>query len=186
MVRMKLQISVRELLFIVFVAGVGLAGLLRGGWVGLSTVMMLCVLATAFMIMAFVGRGQRRAFAIGYVIPVLVYIAPHAYVGFSDSSEIDFYRKLPTSKLLRAAYEQVAREERFDVVSGAIVSDYDPMSSQPLGGGGIANASIATRERPDRATFLLLAHALWASAFAYAGGKFAVWARGRENERDTT
>ena len=169
----QFQISVRKLMLVVFVAGLGLAGLSTGGWMASAMLFIVIIVTTALAIVAFVGHGPFRAFAIGFLIPWLTYVGSHAYVG---SSELDPYGKLPTTKLIRPVYELLVRREYINVNTGQPVPNYDPTQKRGLGGGGFGGGPpINVKESPDRATFMMLAHALFATAFAYAGGKFAVW-----------
>jgi len=169
------RLSVRELMLLVFVTGLGLAGLCTGGWIASLCVLMLITAAMAFAIVAFVGHGHRRSFAIGFLIPLIIYIGVHAYVG---PTELDPYGKLPTTKLIRPIYELVVKLEYIDFNTGKSMPNYDPTKNPGLGGGGFA-PPVTVKETPDRTTFMTLAHALFAVTLAYVGGKFAVWAAGQ-------
>lgn len=64
-----LQFTLQELLFVVAFAGLGLASLATGGIVGAIVVSLAMVVIMCLAIFAFVGRGLKRAFAIGFLIP---------------------------------------------------------------------------------------------------------------------
>ena len=168
----------RELLLVVFVAGLGMAGLSTGGWMAAGTIFLFIMMTMALAIVAFVGHGQLRAFAIGFLIPWLSYLGAHAYVG---SSELDPYGKLPTTNLFRPVYERIVHRQYIDLNTGKPLPDYDPTKVSGLGGGGFAGGpAVFVTESPNRTTFMTLAHALCATALAYLGGKFAVWVNGRQ------
>jgi hypothetical protein len=166
---MRFQLSVRELMLVVFIVGLGLAGLSMGGWIASITMLFLMMSVTALTIAAFVGHGELRCFAIGFVISWIAYVVPHALVG---SSELDPYGKLATTRLWLPVYERLVRREFVDFQTGKVIPNYDP-ANPPKGMGGMGMGGM--KEAPDRAEFMMLAHALFAAAFAYAGGKFAVW-----------
>ncbi|HUY91094.1 MAG TPA: hypothetical protein VMV10_20315 [Pirellulales bacterium] len=163
-----LQVSLRELLFLVLFAAIGLASLRAGGVVA-SIVVMLAIVATmCFAILAFVGRHSIQAFAIGFLLPVIVYVAAILVVG---KSELDPYAgKLPTSRLLRPMFRLMVKPTWTDMSTGQVVPDYDP-DTDP---GGYGAAPMAFSESLDRRTFMSLGHVLFAMMFGYAGAKFAV------------
>jgi len=188
---MKFQISLRELMLVMLVVGLMLAGLTTGGWFASLLLLLIIVVSTALAIVAFVGHGRRRAFAVGYLIPLFVYIAIHAYAG---ASELDpfAYVTLPTTKLWGPVFEQLVRRDYVDSFTGEFVAKYDPTKNQAFlgggsGGGGFGGGgggpSFSIREIPDRKTFMLLAHALVAMALGYAGGKFALCVHYQETNR---
>ena len=169
------QLSVRELMLLVFVTGLGLAGLCTGGWIASLGVLMLTTVAMALGIVAVVGHGHDRLFAIGFLIPLMIYMGVHAYVG---PTELDAYGKLPTTRLIQPIYELLVRVEYIDSNTGKAIPNYDPTKNPGLGGGGAA-PPVTLKVIPDRETFMTLAHALFAVTLAYIGGKFAVWVAGR-------
>jgi hypothetical protein len=156
-------------MLIVFFVGLGLAGLAMGGWIAPLAILFLMMLVTALTIAAFVGHGELRCFAIGFFISWIAYVVPHALVG---SSELDPYGKLATTRLWLPVYERLVRREFVDFQTGKVIPNYDP-ANPPTGMRGMGMGSM--KETPDRAEFMMLAHALIAAAFAYAGGKYAVW-----------
>jgi hypothetical protein len=180
---MKFQISVRELMLLLFVVALGLASLSTGGRIASLTILLLIAVVTALAIVACVGRGKWRSFAIGYLIPFSFYVVPHAYVG---SSELDPYGKLPTTRMFQPLFEQLVRREYVNSFTGQPVPNYDPTTNQGFGGGGFAiGPPVSAKETPDRTTFMLLAHTLFATVLAYVGGKFAVWVSYRDSSRKT-
>ena len=66
-----------------------MVGLLHGGaaaWVGS---LICCAIATAQLISIFVGRGQTRARAIGYVVPLLLYLVLTGLISDNEYSGSD-------------------------------------------------------------------------------------------------
>lgn len=178
-----LQLSLRELLFVVLFAAVGLASLRAGGVVGSIVVMLAIVVTMCFAIVAFVGRRSIQAIAIGFLTPVIAYAAIFLAVG---KSELDPYEgKLPTSKLLRPMFELMVKRTWTNENTGQVVPDYDPATdpNRPaVGGGGFFGSPMMMSESPDRPTFMSLGHLLIAMMFGYAGSKFAVAVHHRQRE----
>lgn len=173
------QFSLRELLLFVLVAAIGLTALKIGGTVA-SLVMLLAVaVTTGIAIVAFVGRGEVRASACGFVIPVIAYTATVFAVG---KGEFDPYEgKLPTSQLLSKAHVAIAESMWIDAFTHEVFPDYDPTTDPNrnfgggLGGGGVGGGRMMTQiQSPDRPTFMSLGHVLFGLLFGYAGAKFAV------------
>ena len=162
-----LQVSLRELLFLVLLAAIGLASLRAGGIAG-SIVIMLAIVATmGAAIVAFVGRHSMQAFAIGFLLPVLVYGAAILVIG---QSELDpnYRGGLPTSSLLRPAFRLMVKVEWMNLATGQIDPNYD-VATDPTSG-----AVMIGQESLNRHEFMALGHVLFAMLFGYAGAKFAV------------
>ena len=153
-----------------FVA-LGISGLSVGGLLASIVTAIAIVASTALAIVAVVGRKELRSFAIGFLIPVVAYSAMLLSIG---KSELDPYAgKLPTTKLIRPAFEMIVKIEYVDFTTGEALPDYDPAANPGLGGGGFGGVGI--REIPDRSTFMSLAHVILAMICGYIGAKFAVW-----------
>ena len=169
------QVSLRELLFVVLFAGLGLASLRADGVVSSFTIFLAIVVTMCLAIVAFVGRHTNQAFAIGYLIPVIAYGAVVLAVG---KSELDPYDgKLPTSRLLLPMFRVMVKQTWTDVLTGQVVPDYDPATDPNragAGGGGFGGSPMGLSESPDRPTFMSLGHILIAMIFGYSGAKFAV------------
>jgi hypothetical protein len=169
------QFTLRELLFAVLFVALGLASLRAGG--ALASIMMLLaiVLTMGLAIIAFVGRGELRAFAIGFSIPVLIYAVTVVVIG---PNEFHPYRaQLPTSRILAPIFGAVVDQKWIDTQTGEVVPDYDPSVGDPFAG-----RDVRFSEQPDRQTFMTVGHVLIGMFFGYAGGKFAVLIyRRREN-----
>ena len=167
----RLQVSLRELLLFVLFAAIGLASLGGGELMG-SILVMLAIFATmAAAIVAFVGRNSVQAFAIGFLLPVLVYAAVVLAAG---ESELDPYTgKLPTTRLLRPMFRLMVKTTWTDMSTGQVAPDYDPetVDPNPVNFGA---PMMGASESLDRRTFTSLGHVLFAMLFGYAGAKFAV------------
>ncbi len=175
LMKSQLQVSLRELLFVVLFAGLGLASLRAGGFVASCTVFLAIVVTMCLAIVAFVGRYTTQAFAIGFLIPVITYGVAVLAVG---KSELDPYEgKLPTSRLLLPIFQAMAKQTWTNAWTGEVVPDYDPATDPNragAGGGGFGGSPVALSESPDRPTFMSLGHILFAMMFGYTGAKFAV------------
>ena len=92
------QISLREGLVLIFVAGLALTGLLSGGITGTLFQLLAFALTATFAITVFVARGRIRSFSIGFVIPILLYAVALFVAG---NPELDPHEgKLPTTALI--------------------------------------------------------------------------------------
>ncbi len=184
--RMKtfFHFSLRELLFVVLFAGLGLAALRAGGLLASLTLMLAITMTMCFAIVAFVGRRQLQAFAIGFLVPVVTYAGIVWAVGVS---ELDPYSgELPTSQLLQPVFEVIVTQAWVNITTGKIDPGYDPATdpNRNLGGGGgggfSGSSPMRISELPDRQTFMCLGHVLIAMIFGYAGAKFAVGVHRRQ------
>ena len=185
-----LRFSLRQLLTLAVVIGVVLTSLRTGGLLASAVQTIGLVVFVVFAINALVGHGETKVFAIGFLIPSLLYVLMLAFSG----AELDPYdRVLPTSTILRMMHEQLVVRTYSDM-QGNVVTDYDPTRYQVVasefGGGGTyldgfpspkypANAVIM-HERQDRRTFMLIGHGLIAALCACLGGKYAVYASRRK------
>jgi hypothetical protein len=167
------QLTLRELLLGVLFIGLGCAALVAGGVMATIFLGVALILTVCFAIVAFVGRDEPRAAAIGFSVPVTVYAASIFAVG---SSELDPYGHLPTTKLIQPTHPLIVRQEWINAMTGELIPDHDPTTA--ITGPGFLQVSL--RETPDRATFMSVAHTLLAIVFGYAGSKFAVYVHRRQ------
>lgn len=169
-----LQFTLRELLFVIAFAGFGLASLVNGGIVGAIMVSLAMIITMGLAIVAFVGRRSRQAFAIGFLIPVIMYAAIVLAVG---KNELDPYAgQLPTWRLLRPMFAVMSKEIWQNAATGQIMPDYD-FANDPNQGAG-----MRLHYSPDRQTFMSLGHLLIAMMLGYAGAKLAVIVHRRESK----
>lgn len=174
--KLPAQFSLRELLCVVLFAGLGLAALRTGGMLASVVIFLAYLLFSALGIVVVLDRGPLQAFAIGFVIPAVIYGAAVYVMG---SSELDPYAgRLPTTKWLLPAHKAMVQQTWIDMSTGQVVPDYDPTTDPTggnVGGGGFSGGrTMGISESPDRATFMGLAHLLLALLFGYAGAKFGV------------
>lgn len=180
--RPLLQWSLRELLVLVLFVGLAFTSLpLAGGIVWSVTVMLSFFLCTGMAIVCFVGRHELRAFAIGFVIPVVAYACLVLTLG---QSELDPYSgRLVTSQALRPVFDAVVTTKWVDTWTGKEVPSDDPrVAAQQAGGGGMSGAGVGLSESLNRPTFMGFGHLLFALAFGYVGGKFAVAVYRRQHD----
>jgi len=169
------------LILIVAFFALAISSLRDGGLLASFAVFAGIVLVMALAIVAFVGNAQPRAFAIGFLLPLLVYAATVLAAG---SNELDPYDgRLPTTTILRYAHQALVTTTWTDTLTGKIVPDYNPAndSKRGSGNGTFGGSSMAIHEHPDRPTFMSLAHLLLAMMLGWTGGKFAVYVYRTQN-----
>jgi len=172
-----LRFSTRELLGLVSLVGLSLASMRVGGILATGTISVLSIVAIAFAIVAFVGYGQKKAFATGFVIPTLAYLAIIYAFG---TNEFDPYEgKLPTTRMALPLFQALGTGVWVEMGTGKELPDYDPtVDPTRHAGGGMSrpgSSMVTYLETPDRGTFMTLMHLLFASCFGYVGGKFGVY-----------
>ncbi len=155
--------------------GLGIASLRAGGMLAAATVCISVTIILAIAIIAFVGRGQLKCFATGFMIPLTAYAFLHIAAG---DAELDpFQGELPTTRLLRPIYRVVVTRTWLDAVSGKELPDYQPGTMPARHEGGFLPPGVTRvvrSETPDRTAFMTLGHVLLAMGIGYVGGKFAV------------
>jgi hypothetical protein len=174
--------SLRELFAIVLFFAMGLAALKTGGVLAGLILIVAGLLSMAMAIVAFVGIGAPKAYAVGFILPVTIYAV---CVAIGGQNELDPYdAKLPTAHMLRYAHQKLVTKAYIDPVTGKVIPDFDPAAqarSSTITGGmmgmsgfgpGIIGPSLL--ETPDRPTFMLLAHTLLALILGWLGAKFAM------------
>jgi hypothetical protein len=182
------QLTIRELMLDIVFVGIGFAGLVAGGVMAAIFLGGALIVTIAFAIVAFVGRDESRAAAIGFLVPVIIYAASILAIGHS---ELDPYGNLPTTKLIQPAHRLIVRQEWINAMTGEALPDYDPTTAPKFGGGGVGGlytvggAPVGMKETPDRTTFMSVAHALLAMVFGYTGSKFAVYIHRRQTPQVT-
>ena len=187
-----LRFSLRQLLTLAVIIGVVLTSLRTGGLLASAVQTIGLVVFVVFAINALVGHGETKVFAIGFLIPSLLYVLMLTFSG----AELDPYdRVLPTSTILRMMHEQLVVRTYSDM-QGNVVTDYDPTKyeiiSVDIGGvaGDVAGRlrgtgkypanAVIMYERQDHRTFMLIGHGLIAALCACLGGKYAVYASRRK------
>lgn len=198
--------SLRQLLVFIVLLAVAWAALkfaspLLAGMVTTVALLVCGVMA----VYAFVDRGRRQAFAIGFtVVAVGFTYAVHTY---DDENNL---RALPTTQLLQWLHGQMAAEWMVDPSTGERVrrrhppepeaaSIYYGGSSPPLPDFmsdssttspytrpfGARQGNVVARYFPGIQEFVAVGNSLWALLLAYLGGKFAVWVYARRIERES-
>ena len=180
--------SLRELFAIVLFFALGLAALRTGGVLAATTLFVSGLLLMAMAIVAFVAIGVPKAYAIGFLLPVTLYLVCVALAG---RNELDPYDgKLPTTSLIRYAHQWLVTTNYVDSVTGKVIPNYDPAAdrrsgtvpgSMGMGGmgmsgmamGGMMSGPMIVEIPSDRLTFMLLAHTLFTLIFGWLGAKFA-------------
>ncbi len=170
------QISLKELLVLTLVLGLGLAAIVFNGYAGSTFQFIAGLLWIAMTISIFVDHGNRRAFAIGFCLAGAIYVTALLLNG---SSDMDPYQgSLPTSRWLIPVYELVLVNDYVSTTSGQLIPDYENKTAS------FRRANPAFRRpRPSRYSFMVVGHTAWALLISYLGGKFASHVfRRRESE----
>jgi hypothetical protein len=177
-----LHMALRQLFVLVAFIAVCCAALKFAGiWASiLFAVALLWVVGMT--IVAFVDRGARQAYAIGFTLAALIYaatvLATHAASG---GVELDPYSgSLPTTKLLRPVYTLIVQQTWIDMATGKEVPNYDP--SKGASGGGMGGG-VGLSEFPLRRAFMTVGHIIWTTLFGCVGGLFGrlTYARREKN-----
>ncbi|MDZ4780366.1 MAG: hypothetical protein SGJ19_08945 [Planctomycetia bacterium] len=204
------SVSLRELLLLVALVGLACVSLKFANdwfWIGLSTAAMLLFMAA--MVVAFIDRGSRQAFAIGFVLCAGMYAAAVALAAAKNGREFDPYAgSLPTTKLMRWPFEKMVLVE-YLVMDANMQYDQSMRFRTPqeaatyratlglpnmmggmgggFGGGGFPGGVSGT-ETPMREDFLGVAHIWWGLLLGYCGGRFAklVYVRREQRSPDTS
>lgn len=172
--RSRIQFTLRELLVVIAFAALGLAALSTGGVIGSIVVSLAMIVTMGLAIVAFVGRRSRQAFAIGFLIPVIVNATVMLVAG---KSEFDLYAgQLPTTRLLRPMCAMVFKVAWYQ--GGIFIPGYD-RDNDPNHGAGMTYLNS-----PQHETFMKLGHILIAMTLGYAGAKFAVIVHRRESKEN--
>lgn len=184
------RISLRELLVLAaaVAVAVGCAAMQSADEMWLAVVGSGILLAfMAMAVLAAVQRGARQAFAIGFVLCATIY----RLLLVGSGQEMDPYAgRLPTTRLLRTAYEAVRDEWYVDAATGRRFRRRDNPAAadaarkqdalqQQLSGwtplGALKATAYYAGEKPVRAEFMALGHALITCLAGYLGGRFAVF-----------
>lgn len=183
------KFSLRELLGLCLLTGLGLTALTVGGLFGSLTMLAAIVFVMSMAIVACVGKRSLQAFAIGFLMPTIVYGISLWSLGWSESNVGT--GKLPTSKLLSTLFQAVVKTEPVSVnANGGWVPPpanpyYAPAPpngnpaptfavTPPTVSNGPIPVTLAGIESINRQEFMTLGHMLFAMLFGYIGAKFAV------------
>lgn len=162
-----MKISLRELTAVVTFLAISVASLRAGGFLASLTLFIAIVFTMALAIIAFVAKDRLRSYAIGFLLPLLVYSAT-LYV--SGARELDPYDgQLPTTRALTYLHESLVKKTYIDIVTRKEVPKW------VTAGGNFNHQMVGLKEEPDRPTFMTLAHTMVAMILACLGGKFATF-----------
>lgn len=186
------SLSLRELLLLVAIAAFAIVSLKFANdwfWIGLSTAAMLLFMAA--LIVAFIDRGSRQAFAIGFVLCGGMYAGAVVAATSKDSREFDPYAgSLPTTKLMRPVFEAAVKMEYMVMGSTQTYASQPEAFRASRSNQKLRNAignGILGLESPKRENFLGVAHVWWGLLLGYCGGRFAkfVYLRREQRANDT-
>lgn len=203
------SVSLRELLGVIAFLAVACAAMVHPTelWVTVLATFVMIVGAIA-IILAAILRGRTQAFAIGFAAVLACYLLgvqntrpPYIVSTLGTTRFVDSQGRLPTSILLANLWWRMRTPYYFDGENRPI-EPYDgtleevesrragrftagsaikpPSSFGQPGGPTVYNVSLF----PILQTVLNVGHLLFALAFGYLGGKFAVWVYLRRVSRE--
>jgi hypothetical protein len=138
------------------------------------------LIVVGIAIVAFVDRGSRQAYAIGFTLAAFSYAATVlvTHTGFGGGELSPYSCSLPTTKVLAPAFRLIVHQTWIDSGTGKEVPNYVPPKSggSILTGGGGSLAGVGgfmnLHEFPDQRTFMAVGHVLWALVVGCIGGYF--------------
>ncbi len=128
------------------------------------------------LIVAFVDRGARQVFAIGFVLAAASY-------GCLIQTGVSY---LPTSWALGHLYTVVEQGRWIDTDTGKELPNFDP-SKTPQRIRIVGNRGLPVdvwEERPAEATFIRIGRIWFALLVGYVGGIFACFVHGRRTREE--
>lgn len=166
------RLSLRELLVLIALAAMAIVSLQFASATWETVVATIAVVAlTIAAIVSLVDRQARQAFAIGFVVSMIVYaLLLSGGLLASRNGNLEFNPdtgRLPTTRLLRPVFAAVAQSRWIDFRTGQELLDYDPQNPGPN------DQFVSQDERPERAAFMRIGHCWWALVLGYLGGWFA-------------
>jgi hypothetical protein len=182
-----LRFSLRELLALVSAAIIALVGLRYANpWWTAAAIGCVLFAFVGAVIVAALDRASRRASAFGFAVATGVYVmllmSMPGQVGRTAGTallnpELDpFDGLLPTSQLLRVHFESVSRHFAVHPQTGSLT----PYKSGALNVRQLSRQNLSyVKEVPERTSFMLVGHCLWALLFGYIAAKFALWVYAR-------
>lgn len=194
--KFRARISLRSLLALVALVAVGCVALkyANAWWVGVvATITLLAFMAA--VVVAFVDRGPRQAFAIGFAACAAIYGGMVAssrwfYAGGAGAVAPLVNREmdpdagiLPTTRLLGAYYKAVVELWNVDQQTGKRIQK---IPTEQVAATYAAGFGPKTVEQPSREAFMPVGHCLWMLLLGYIGGGFArsVFARRLRDQND--
>lgn len=175
-----MSFSLRELLLLVFVAAFGLASFSIQSWAASLFLLHTILLLIGLLIVALVGYGDWRTFAIGFVAAGACYAA---IIWFAQETELNPWKgQLLTTNAMGPLHNAINETTWVDVFTGQPVSAPPPGSAG--GGFGAAGSGVA-RQSHDITLFTRTGHVLFTLLFGYLGGKFAIYIHRRSAPLNT-
>ena len=197
--------SLRELLGLFAAVAGAFAALKFASSTWLAAVAAFTMLVCMYQaVVAFVDRGPRQAFALGFILCAASYLT----IFFVQIEVHPFQARFPTSRLLRIAFEAMRERLYVDeqtgvevvqskIPSGAnVIEDYSwTITPPPSQGGELAVTSSAgyaffppmgagssfrrIGDVPPRQMFMPIGHFLWALLIGYLGGRLGKYVYAR-------
>jgi hypothetical protein len=159
------QLFVLVTVFAVFCAALMFAGVWAAVFFGIGLVAIVCM-----AIIAFVDRGSRQAYAIGFTLAAIIYTATVLVAQAGFGGELDPYSGyLPTTKLLTPLFTLINQGTWIDLSTGKEIPNY--VQPKVSAGGGMGGA-VGLRDSLDRRSFMMVGHVFWGLLFGFIGGYF--------------
>ena len=200
------RISLRELFAIMACCALALTSLKYASDTWLAAVLGVAILALfVAIIFASADRGPRQAFSLAFVLIVIAYgwivlnMSTHLPNQlFGGNSEFELWGgQLPTTRLLRHAYESAVHERWINSSTGLEIPNFDqanpslPIGNLSGGGGGGMGASptgpFAIHDvSPNPEQFARIGHLWWALLFGYVSGRFgqSIYVRRMKSDKE--
>jgi len=143
-----MRISLRELMIVVAVAAVGMAGLkYASGGMGTVVQAMTGLVLLGLIVKAAVDRGRGQAFAVGFVLCAIVYllVALVENPRSRSSPQTDIFG---TRRLIGNFYSWIATTTLIEAETGKVVTD--PGFTTPTGDAEFARVEWPTQSEPGR------------------------------------
>jgi hypothetical protein len=166
-----MQISIRTMLALVTIMALAAVAITTGGISAAIFQSLVACISLAAIITVFVGRGRARATAIGYAMPLTLYLAALIAIG---KSEFDPFRgTLPTSRIARNGYAELYTPTYRDIQTGEILSREEVAKLESKAGFGFPSHVSLVEMFPDPIEFMATAHASFVFLFGLFGAAYA-------------
>lgn len=154
-------------------AAIAFASLRVGGLLATCTLGAVAVFTAALGIVALVDCGERRSFAIGFLVPLIAYVAVHAYAGGNQLNPFDS-SALITTRSFGPLYLAIRTVAWTETATGNVLPEYDPSTNRHVSS-GFGQPAVQFSQAPDQDTFTLVAHSVVVVILGLLGANFAVY-----------
>jgi hypothetical protein len=167
------KFSSRHLLAFTLFAAIAFASLRVGGPLAACTIGAVALFTTALGIVALVDCGERRPFAIGFLVPLTAYVAVHAYAGGNQLNPFES-SSLITTRSFAPLYMAIRTVTWTETATGNVLPEYDPSTNRHISF-GFGQPAVQFSQAPDQETFTLVAHSVVVVILGLIGANFAMY-----------